>query len=72
MRYEEQQRLLKQLIAGLESGTSADAGGIMRAPASDFTCTDLAAKEQEVFFRQTPLLMGLSADLPAPDTYRAT
>lgn len=41
----------------------------MRAPVSDFTCPRLLAREQEAFFRDTPLCMGLSSELPGPDTY---
>jgi phenylpropionate dioxygenase-like ring-hydroxylating dioxygenase large terminal subunit len=72
MLYEEQQRILIELSAGIKSNTSADAGGIMRAPVSDFTSTALLAQEQEVFFKNTPLLMGASTDLPGPNTYVAT
>ena len=43
----------------------------MRAPMSDFTCPELLAQEQEVFFRNTPLCMGLSSELPEPNTYWA-
>ncbi len=60
---------LNALNAHLDKGTTADAGGIMRAPMSDFTCPRLLAQEQDVFFRNTPLCMGLSSELPEPNTY---
>ncbi|XOV85816.1 MAG: SRPBCC family protein [Pseudomonadota bacterium] len=72
MLYEEQQRILNQLQNGLAHNTTAFAEGIIRAPVTDLICTDLLAKEQQVFFKETPLLLGLSGDLPGPDTYLAT
>ncbi|MEM7018197.1 MAG: aromatic ring-hydroxylating dioxygenase subunit alpha, partial [Pseudomonadota bacterium] len=72
MLYQEQQRVLNLLQNGLDNKVSAAADGIMRSPVSDFTCKELLAKEKEVFFKQTPLLMGLSTDLPEPDSYVAT
>lgn len=71
MRKEERQRILSILRQGWENDESHDAGGIMRCPVSDFTCTDLLAQEQRIFFRETPLLMGLSSDLPEPNSYWA-
>ena len=69
MRKEEQQRLLTILNEGIETGVTADAGGIVRCPISDYTCPTLLAEEQRIFFRDTPLLMGLSTDLPENDSY---
>jgi phenylpropionate dioxygenase-like ring-hydroxylating dioxygenase large terminal subunit len=69
---EEQQRVLKQLVEGLANNTSADAGGVAKAPVTDFTCIDLLTQEQQTFFRDGPLLLGLSTDLPGPNTYFAT
>lgn len=61
--------VLSTLVQHIADGTTADAGGIMRAPMSDFTCPKLLAREQDVFFRNTPLCMGLTSDLPEPNTY---
>ncbi len=72
MLFEEQQRVLAQLKHGLEHNVTAMNDGILRVPVTDFTCKDLLAKEKEVFFRNTPLLMGASTDLPGPNTYVAT
>ena len=69
MRREEQRRLLAILNEGIETGTTADAGGIVRCPVSDYTCPTLLAEEQQVFFRDTPMLMGLSTDLPENNSY---
>ena len=65
----ERVRILDALVKHIENGTTADAGGIMRVPMSDFTCPQLFAQEQDVFFRNTPLCMGLSSALPGPNTY---
>lgn len=65
----ERLRVLKTLTERIADGTTSDAGGIMRVPMSDFTCPQLFKQEQEVFFRNTPLCMGLSSELPEPNTY---
>ena len=65
----ERLRVLNTLTERIANGTTADAGGIMRVPMSDFTCPQLLAQERDVFFRTTPLFMGLSSDLPGPNTY---
>ena len=67
----EQYRILTTLVQHFDHDTTVDAGGVMRVPVSDFTCPDLLAQEQALFFRQTPLCMGLSSELPAPNTYWA-
>ncbi len=65
----ERVHVLKTLAEHVANGTTADAGGVMCAPMSDFTCPKLLAQEQDVFFRNTPLCMGLSSELPEPNTY---
>ncbi len=62
-------RILNTLVEYVSNDVTADAGGIMRAPISDFTCPRILAQEQEVFFRNTALCMGLSSELPEPNTY---
>ena len=72
MRIEEQQRLLSILKTGFDQGGGEIYGdGIVRSPLSDFTCPDLLAEERRVFFRETPLFMGLSTDLADNGTYWA-
>ena len=65
----ERLRVLDTLTERLANGTTTDAGGIMHVPTSDFTCPQLFAQEQDLFFRNTPLCMGLSSELPGPNTY---
>ena len=72
MRIEEQQRLLDILKRGFDNGGGEIHGaGVVRSPLEDFTCPRLLAEEQRLFFRETPLFMGLSGDLPKPGTYWA-
>ena len=72
MRVEEQQRLLSILKTGFENGAGEVHGeGIVRSPLADFTCPKLLAEERQTFFRETPLFMGLSSDLPKPGSYWA-
>lgn len=69
MEKSERLRVLNTLTERMANSTTSDAGGIMRVPMSDFTCPQLFAQEQEACFRNTPLCMGLSSDLPEPNTY---
>ena len=71
MRPEERHRLLGILKHGLANGGAVHGEGIVRSPLEDFTCPDLLAEEQRVFFRETPLFMGLSGDLPDNGSYWA-
>ena len=69
MKKSERLRVLGAISEHIANDTTADAGGIMRVPMSDFTCPQLSAQEQDVFFRNTALCMGLSSALPKPKTY---
>lgn len=71
MRRQERLRLLAILRDGLANGGEIHGDGIVESPLSDFTCPDLLADEQRVFFRETPLFMGLSGDLPENGSYWA-
>ena len=69
---EERLRILQELQNGIDNGITADAGGILKAPVTHFTCPDLLQKEQQVFFRESPILLGMSVDLPGKGSYLAT
>ena len=71
MRFEERQRLIGILKDGFENGGPVQGQGIVRSPLSDYTSPELLAEERNIFFRQTPLFMGLSADLPQNGSYWA-
>ncbi|MEM9036703.1 MAG: SRPBCC family protein [Actinomycetota bacterium] len=72
MRHEEQVRLIKELLARLDSGTNVDAGGLRKNPVAAYTDPDLAAREWTEFFRTRPQLVGLSGDLPGPRSFVTT
>jgi hypothetical protein len=50
MNHDEQVRLIKQLCAHLDAGTTVDAGGVRLLPTTDYTDSDLADRESQVFF----------------------
>ena len=58
--------VLSTLIEHIADGTTADAGGIMRAPMSDFTCPKLLAREQDVFFETRLYAWALRPIFPSP------
>lgn len=60
----ERLRILNVLSEHVINDTTTGAGGVMGAPMSDFTSAEIYAQEPDVFFRNTPLLMGLSSELP--------
>ena len=65
----ERLRVLEVINEHIANDTTADAGGIMRVPMSDFTCPQFSKQEQDEIFRNTALCMGLSSALPEPRTY---
>lgn len=69
MEHGEQVRLLKELRQKLDDGVNVDAGIMLKNPASTYTCPDMASKEWETFFRDYPQVIGLSGDLPEPNSF---
>jgi phenylpropionate dioxygenase-like ring-hydroxylating dioxygenase large terminal subunit len=59
-----QLELARGLLANLGKGLSAQAPAPYRNPVTDYTCAEQAALEREKFFREQPLVMGLTGDLP--------
>lgn len=72
MRTDEQIRLVKELLAHLDSGTNVDAGGLRRNPVEAYTDPDRAAREWHEFFQTRPQIIGLSGDLGGPNTFLTT
>ena len=64
MRRPEQIAEARKLLAHLDHRTTALADGIYRNPVTDYTCPLQAEREREVFFRNGPINIGLSALLP--------
>ena len=69
---EEQLRLLKGLINHLDNKTNVNAGGILKTPADTYISEDRFKKEWNSFFLNHPQIIGLSGDLPKPNTYLTT
>jgi len=69
MQHEEQVRLLKVLIQQLDDGVNADAGGLRRAPASTYTSPELLEREWASFFKGHAQIIGMSGELPGPNTF---
>ena len=61
--------ILKELVRQLDEDENVDAGCQVRMPTSSYVCPDLAAQEWETFFLNHPQLIGLSGDLPEPNTF---
>lgn len=69
MRHEEQVRLIKELIACLDAGTTVDAGGLRRLETTAYTDLALAEQEMQEFFRDSPHCVGLSGDVAEPGAF---
>ena len=69
---EEQLRLLKGLINHLDNKTNVNAGGIIKTPADTYISEDRFEREWNSFFLNHPQIIGLSGDLPKPNTYLTT
>lgn len=67
---EEKRRVLRLLQENISNGTTHFADGMMKSPVEDFTSPDLLRQEQQVFFQETPLFVGLSSDLPMAGNYK--
>ena len=69
MQHATQVTILKELMRQIDGKVNVDAGVMYKNPVSAYTCTDLAAKEWQTFFRNHPQLIGLSGDLPGPGSF---
>tara|TARA_Y100001970_G_scaffold262882_1_gene347685 strand:- start:4403 stop:5602 length:1200 start_codon:yes stop_codon:yes gene_type:complete len=68
----EQLRLLKSLLEHLDHKTNVDAGGILRTPADTYISDERFEREWSAFFKNYPQIIGMSGDLPGPDTFLTT
>jgi nitrite reductase/ring-hydroxylating ferredoxin subunit len=68
---EEQIRIAKRLLAHIRNGTAESAPDQHRVSVSRYVDPDLWAREAEVFYRRSPIVAGLSCELPAPGAYKA-
>jgi len=72
MKHAVQIEVLRELLQQLDEGVNADAGGVRAAPATTYTCPDLAKQEWARFFRGHPQVVGMSGDLPEPGSFMTT
>lgn len=66
-----QRILLRRLFELREGRTTAMSAAVRHQPAADYTDPRHLARELQVFFREHPLVVGLSADLRECGEYRA-
>ena len=72
MEKEEQVRQLKLLMHRIDTDTTVDAGGFRRNPCDVYTSKEIAQREWDVFFRNTPQVVGMTADLPERGSFLTT
>ena len=60
----EQINQIRKLLERIDSGTNVDAGNFYENPTNNYISKELANREWETFFCDTPQLVGLSGDLP--------
>lgn len=58
--------LLKRTFDLIEKRSTDMLPELFRNPASDYTCREQLAREKEQFFRNGPVMVGLSGDAPGP------
>jgi len=64
-----QVEILKELMQQLDDGKNIDAGVQYKMPTSSYVCPEMAEKEWQAFFQNHPQLIGLSGDLPEPNSF---
>lgn len=69
MLHQEQVEQARKLLHYLDSRGTALADGVYRNSVSDYICPKQAAQERELFFRRSPLALGLSCLLPTAGDY---
>lgn len=67
----EQIRLARQLLAHIRNGTTDTAPHQDRIDIARYTDPGLWAEEVEVFYKRSPIVAGLSCELPGPGAYKA-
>ena len=61
--------LVQKILQHIDAGTTQLADEIYANPVSNYTSTERLSMEFEVLFRQRPLLVGLSCQLPEPGDF---
>ncbi|MEM9573165.1 MAG: aromatic ring-hydroxylating dioxygenase subunit alpha [Pseudomonadota bacterium] len=61
--------ILKELLRQIDTGENADAGVQYKVPTSIYADPALAKQEWEQFYKNHPQMIGLSGDLPEPNSF---
>jgi phenylpropionate dioxygenase-like ring-hydroxylating dioxygenase large terminal subunit len=69
MRYESQQRLIREALAALERGTPPLSAAFTRNDPRAYTAADRAAREREVLFHDYPIVAGFSSQIRRPGDF---
>ncbi|MEM7543552.1 MAG: SRPBCC family protein [Pseudomonadota bacterium] len=69
MQHAEQINLGGRLLDYIDQQYTAEQDGLYHQPIEEYTSAERAQIEQQLFFRETPLCLGLSCDLPEPGSY---
>jgi nitrite reductase/ring-hydroxylating ferredoxin subunit len=64
-------RIMRRLAEHVRNGTTDQAPGTFEEPIDNYLDEDLFAAEIELLFKQIPLPLALSCELPSPNTYKA-
>lgn len=64
-------RVMRRLAEHVRHGTTDQAPGVLEEPIDNYLDQDLFAAEIELLFKQIPLPLALSCELPEPHTYKA-
>jgi len=70
MQHAEQVTVAKRLLRFIDEASTDLCDSPYVQPVDEYVSPEIAALEQRVFFREQPLCVGLSDDLPAPGSYR--
>lgn len=69
MEHRLQIELGREMFSALQERRTSLAETIYQNPISDYVCAEQAALEQQRLFRDYPLVMALTGDLPEPGDY---
>ena len=69
MKQKTQISILKELLRQIDSGKNADAGVQYKVPTSIYADRELARQEWDQFYQNHPQMIGLSGDLPEPNSF---
>ncbi|MDF1721389.1 MAG: SRPBCC family protein [Minwuia sp.] len=69
MHQDAQVAMIHRLFGHIDAGTTSYADTIQHNPITRYTCAEQFSRERQVLFRETPLLLGLSARIANPGDY---